>query len=213
MGKNIELTDKELEMLYAIVVKEENGLKHMNHGTIFGKESLDNYSKDLIDLKLKIEDVKKQKIKILIVTNTVEQAKIKAKDLIEKIGENIEDFELGKKGIARIVKDSCEDLSFVSPVGLKVKYNKFYNRINIEVENDDEVKEIVIKFMGSQQMCDGLSFDATFIDYGTFYNRSLLYNDATLKQVNELEQKLKYTMIRSKYYEKELPKLVKVLLD
>lgn len=213
MGKNIEFTDKELDILHAIVVKEKSGLEHMNHRTIMGKESLDNYSKDLADLQLKIEDVKKEKISILIVTNTVKQATIKANDFIEEIGKNIEDFELGKKGIMRVVKDSCEDLSFVSPVGLKVKYDKFYKRINIKVENDDEVKEILIKFMGSQQMYDGMRFDAAFIDYGTFYNRSLLYNDATSKQISELEQKLEYTLIHSKYYEKELPKLVKVLLD
>ena len=77
MGKNIEFTDEELEMLHSIVVKEKSGLKNMNCGTLFGKKSLDNYFKYLNDLQLKIESFKKEKIKLLIVTNTIEQAIMK----------------------------------------------------------------------------------------------------------------------------------------
>lgn len=212
MKKNIEFTDEELEMLHAIVVKEKSGLKHMNHGTIFGKESLDNYFKDLNDLQLKIESFKKEEIKLLIVTNTVKQATMKAEEFIEKISEKVADFELDKKGITYVASASGRRNSVV-PVGLTVKFDKFYKRITIKVEGDSEVKEISIKFMGSQQMYDGMCFDQTFIDYATFYNKSLVYNNDIGKQVYELEQKLNPVLIQSKYYQKELPQLVKMLLD
>lgn len=212
MKKNIEFTDEELEMLHAIVVKEKSGLKHMNHGTIFGKESLDNYFKDLNDLQLKIESFKKEEIKLLIVTNTVKQATMKAEEFIEKISEKVADFELDKKGTTYLVA-AGGSFNSVVPVGLTVKFDKFYKRITIKVEGDSEVKEISIKFMGSQQMYDGMRFDEAFIDYATFYNKSLVYNNDIGKQVYELEQKLKPVLIQSKYYQKELPQLVKMLLD
>lgn len=213
MGKNIEFTNEELEILHSIVVKEKSGLKHMNHGTIFGKESLDNYFKNLNDLQLKIESFKKEEIKLLIVTNTVKQATMKAEEFIEKLGEKVDDFELDKKGITYVTSDSCGNLGNVTPIGLTVKFDKFYKRITIKVEGDNKVKEVSIKFMGSQQMYDGMRFDEAFIDYATFYNKSLVYNNDIGKQVYELEQKLKPVLIQSKYYQKELPQLVKMLLD
>lgn len=205
MGKNIEFTDKELEMLHAIVVKEKSGLEHMNHGTIFGKESLDNYFKDLSDLQLKIEDAKKEKIEILIVANTVNQAKMKSMEFIKKLDGKIRNFELEKSKIIYVNSDN--------PIGLKVGLNKISNIIKIEVENEDVIKQIRIRFNGSQQLFDGMRFDAAVIDYPTFYGKNLIYNESAAEKVYELEQKLKYTLIKSKYYEKELPELVKWLLD
>lgn len=217
MEKNIEFTDEELEILHSIVIKEKSGLKHMNCGTLFGKKSLDNYFKDLNDLQLKIEKVKKEKIEILIVTNTIKQAIMKTVYFIEKLSKKVDDFELGKKGITWVAV-AGGSFNSVVPVGLTVKFDKFYKHVTIEVEGDKEVKEISIKFMGSQQTYDGMRFDSIFIDYNTFYvgkfsDSGISYSESITKKVVDLEQKLLPLGLQSKYYQKELPQLVKMLLD
>lgn len=214
MKKNIKFTNEELEILHNIVIKEKNGLKHAKHGTIFGKESFDNYFKDLNDIQSKIESFKKEEIKILIVTNTDKQASMRAEEFIEelskKLSEKVADFELGKKGTAYV-----GGFNSFCPIGLTVKFDKFfYKSITIEVEGDKEIKEISIKFMGSQQIYDGTFFDKSFIDYTTFFhNKNIMNNGNIGKQVYELEQKLNSVLVKSKYYKKELPQLVKMLLD
>lgn len=200
--EKINFTDKELKILHSILDKEKNGIKKLSKGTIFGKDALDNYYKDLsniqlkiedIDAKLKVEKVKKEKILILVVTNTVEKAKMKLRYSIEGIRNHIEDLS--------------------SQVDLNVKYSESFNRINIKVGNDDKIEEIVIKIIGANKAYDGIRADAIFIDYESFFNKGLIYNEKILKQINEVKKNLKCTIINSKYYEKELPKLVKVLLE
>lgn len=200
--EKINFTEKELKILHSILGKEKNGIKRLSKGTIFGKDALDNYYKDLsniqlkieeVDAQLKVEKVKKEKILILVVTNTVEKAKMKLRYSIEGIRNHIEDLS--------------------SQVNLKVKYSESFNRINIAVENDDKIEEIVIKIIGANKAYDGIRADAIFIDYESFFNKGLIYNEKILKQINEIKKNLKCTIINSKYYEKELPKLVKVLLE
>lgn len=200
--EKIDFTDKELKILQAIIIKEKSGLKRIAEGTIFGKDAIDNYYKDLnniqskieeFDTKLKVEKVKKEKIKILIVNNTVAQAKLKSRQSFDEI---------------------CKYIKYLEPqIKLKVKYNDSFNTIKINVENDSKIEEIVIKIIGAQQTCDGIRADAVFIDYKSFFNKSLIYNEAILKQINEIKKEMKYRIINSKYYEKELPKLVKTILE
>lgn len=200
--EKINFTEEELKILHSILTKEKSGIKRISDGTIFGKEALDNYYKDLnsmqlkieeADAKLKVEKVKKEKIKILIVTNAVTQVKLKSRQSFDEI---------------------CKYIEYLEPqIKLNVKYNGSFNMININVENDNKIEEIVIKFIGAQQTCDGISADAVFIDYKSFFNKSLIYNETILKQINEIKKEMKYRIINSKYYEKELPKLVKTLLE
>lgn len=200
--EKINFTEKELKILHSILNKEKNGIKRLSNETIFGKDALENYYKDLnniqvkiedIDAQLKIEKVKKEKILILVVTNTVEKAKMKLRYSIEGIRNHIEDLS--------------------SQVDLKVKYSESFNRIDIEVGNDDKIEEIVIKIIGANKAYDGIRADAIFIDYESFFNKGLIYNEKILKQINGLKKNLKCTIINSKYYKKDLPKLVKVLLE
>lgn len=200
--EKIDFTDKELKILHSILDKEKDGIKRLSKSTIFGKDALDNYYKNLSDIQLKIEDVdaqlrvekvKKEKIKILIVTNTVAQAKLKSRQSFDEI---------------------CKYIKYLDPqIKLKVKYNVSFNTININVENDSKIEEIVIKIIGAQQTCDGIKADAVFIDYKSFFNKSLICNEEILKQINEIKKEMKYRIINSKYYEKELPKLVKTILE
>lgn len=200
--EKINFTEEELKILHSILIKEKSVIKRMSDGTLLGKEALDNYHKDLnsiqlkiedADAKLKVEKVKKEKIKILIVTNAVTQVKLKSRRSFDEI---------------------CKYIEYLEPqIKLKVKYNGSFNMININVENDDKIEEIVIKFIGSQQTCDGIRADAVFIDYKSFFDKSLIYNEEILKQINEIKKEMKYRIINSKYYEKELPKLVKTLLE
>lgn len=200
--EKINFTEEELKILHSILAKEKSVIKRMSNGTLFGKEALDNYYKDLnsiqlkieeADTQLKIEKVKKEKIKILIVTNTTTQVKLKSRQSFDEI---------------------CKYIQYLEPqIKLKVKYNDSFNTININVENDNKIEEIVIKIIGAQQTCDGIKADAVFIDYKSFFNKSLICNEEILKQINEIKKEMKYRIINSKYYEKELPKLVKTILE
>lgn len=201
--EKINFTEEELKILHSILTKEKSVIKRMSNGTLLGKEALDNYYNDLNSMQLKIEDanaqlkvekVKKEKIKILIVTNDIfKQTKLKSRHFTEEICKYVEDLE--------------------HHIKLKVKYDNNFNRINIAVENDDKIEEIIIKVIGPHQTCDGISADAVFIDYKSFFNKSLIYNEAILKRINEIKKEMKYRIINSKYYEKELPKLVKTILE
>ena len=209
-NEKLNFTEKELEILHAVVTKEKVGLNPMISETVMGKESLENYFKELLNLELKISEARKEKIEILIITNTVKQSNLKATDFIKNLDNKIANFELGKKVFANLVSD---DLNKVTPISLKVEFGKFYNCIYIEVENDNKIKEITIRFMGSERMTDGMRFDAFFIDYATFYNKEIYYNNLIGRKLSELEQKLLPATVTSKYYKKELPQLVKWLLD
>lgn len=200
--EKINFTEEEFKILHSILTKEKSVIKRISNGTILGEEALDNYYKDLnsiqlkieeADAQLKIEKVKKEKIKILIVTNTATQVKLKSRQSFDEI---------------------CKYIQYLEPqIKLKVKYNGSFNTININVENDSKIEEIVIKIIGAQQTCDGIKADAVFIDYKSFFNKSLIYNEEILKQINEIKKEMKYRIINSKYYEKELPKLVKTILE
>lgn len=200
--EKINFTEEEFKILHSILTKEKSVIKRMSNGTLLGKEALDNYYKDLnsiqlkiedADAKLKVEKVKKEKIKILIVTNTTTQVKMKSRQSFDEI---------------------CKYIEYLEPqIKLKVKYNDSFNVMKINVENDDKIEEIVIKIIVAQQTCDGIKADAVFIDYKSFFNNSLIYNEEILKQINEIKKEMKYRIINSKYYEKELPKLVKTILE
>lgn len=201
--EKINFSEEELKILHSILIKEKSVIKRMSNETFLGKEALDNYYKDLnsiqlkieeADTQLKVEKVKKEKIKILIVTNDI--------------------FKLSRLKSRHFTEENCKYIKDLEHhIKLKVKYDNRFNIININVENDDKIEEIVIKFIEPQQTCDGIKADAVFIDYKSFFNKSLIYNEEILKQINEIKKEMKYRIINSKYYEKELPKLVKTILE